>query len=1350
MDCGAAAPLLSCRASDPMLKLERLELSGFKSFVDPVKVVFAGGITAIVGPNGCGKSNLADAMTWVLGEQSAKSLRGGTMEDVIFNGSEQRKPLGMGEVTLQLRAHAGALATELPSTAAPRATAAGRRARRSVIEAEEGRITIGRRVYRGGESQYRLNGRTVRLKDVRDLLMDTGLGIRAYSVIEQGKIGLILSGKPQERRKLLEEAAGITRYKVRKGLAEVKLEEATANLLRLDDVISEVERALRSLKRQAGAARRYQQAEGEYRGLLDRVLRGRWAALTVRLDGVRGGLDDAVGRDAEQAAGLHRDEAALAAGRETLESIARQVAERHQRQADLGTTIEGRQQLLKGHRRAVEEIVERAAQAAALAERRQEELGRLDAALAELAERRASLAEERDLAAAAVSADEREIAAAEAGLRQAQAGLEAGRADLLARTAELNALRGRLQQAQMELERGSFRQHHLDEELDRRGHELAAAEEALALARQKVVDLEAALAERAAEHERVASALTAAMRREAEAVAARRELEDRLSGLRQRQAILAELARAHEERRAALDEAVRAGYAALRGGAAGGGSNALGMTSSGTGHAATALGGDEAPDEPPAAAAPAPAAPTPSPVYLATRAQAVEGWEHALDFFLGALADAVVLDPEESPLALARALAGGRSGAILLAPQRSGPAATGSDEAAASDISREAGSVAAPVIDDPAIVLTLGEALGLPTALAAALPPAYLVEAAADAARLASTHPGVDFLSRQGVWVEGGTFHVEGESAAPGILERRRELERLERELPQVEAALVEALEVFERRVAERAALAGDANRLQGVVAQLRQELAVAHARQEDAAHRHGRLAAEQAELDAAREETGRELARTSSRREGLDREAAAAGEAARAAEERLAAAEAEVDAAKAGRESLRAEGAARKGRLELLDERLAAHDREAGRLGSDLDEGRRQVAGWVEETERLTARRARLEEEIERAERELHEALEQRAAAEEAVLAEQARLDAERQTIQLLEVRIAGERERREVVRHEIEELRVEQAGLKQDAEHLRLSYLEEFGWDLMVGPRAAQQQVPGEAGIGAEAAAGVTMDGDAEEAAALVLGSAEEGWEKSGWDQAAPPAPLAAVEVVELVAIDPADLPLLEADLARCKATLERLGPVNALAVQEHDEQEQRQTFLTTQRADVAQSVDSLRATIREINLASSQRFLETFVEVNRHFAEVFVQLFRGGEAEMRLMDEDDVLECGIEIVARPPGKRLQNLMLLSGGEKALTAIALLFALFRTKPSPFCILDEVDAPLDDVNTRRFVELLRQMSTDTQFLVITHNKITMEVASTLYGVTMEEKGVSKLVAVQIEELQPEPQAATA
>src|SRR5215203_4164980 len=389
-----------------MLKVDRLEISGFKSFVDPVEVRFAGGVTAIVGPNGCGKSNLSEAITWVLGEQSAKSLRGGTMEDVIFNGSDSRKPLGMAECVLTLR-------TDL-----------------DIPGADEGRVTIGRRVFRGGESQYRLNGRVVRLKDVKDLLMDTGLGIRAYSVIEQGKIGMILSGKPQERRKLIEEAAGITRYKARKGIAEVKLQEATSNLLRIDDVISEVERALRSLKRQASAARRYQEKEVEYRQLLETVLLGRWAALAARLAELKGKIEETSTREAGLAADLHRDEASLAQGRERLDALARRMAERHQKASEIAATIEGRQEFLKANRQTLIDLGERSAQGRALAERREQEIETWADMLSSLEERRLELAAEREQAAHAVDQDEQQIAAAERDLRQVAARVDAMRGQL--------------------------------------------------------------------------------------------------------------------------------------------------------------------------------------------------------------------------------------------------------------------------------------------------------------------------------------------------------------------------------------------------------------------------------------------------------------------------------------------------------------------------------------------------------------------------------------------------------------------------------------------------------------------------------------------------------------------------------------------------------------------------------------------------------------------------------------------------------------------------------------------------------------------------------------------------------
>jgi len=1218
-----------------MLKLDRLEISGFKSFVDPVELSFAGGITAIVGPNGCGKSNLSDAVTWVLGEQSAKSLRGGRMEDVIFAGSQQRKPLGMAEVTLHL-------ATD---PAFPRS--------------DDGHVSIGRRVFRSGESQYRLNGRVVRLKEIKDLLMDTGLGIRAYSVIEQGKVGLILSGKPQERRRLLEEAAGITRYKQRKRLAEIKLEEATANLLRLDDIVAEVERSLRSLKRQASAARRYKQAEEEHRRLLRQVLAGRWARARQKLAALAAEL--AVAEEAESglAAELARGEAELAAGRERAEELAAEVGERHQRHAEIGATIEGRQQFLKASRQRLDEIGERAVQARTLAGRRQEEIERQREEIERLAARRGELEEELSAAAGEVDRDEEALRAASARLAEAEERIEDVRRRLLADIGELNGLRNRRHQAQIEREKGAFRRQHLERELAERESEVAKAAEALERARARVAELAAEIAERDGQLAEVAAALEKVLREEQSAVESRRRTAERLTETRHRRTLLSELARAFAERRERLAAALAEVEAEVAGA-----------------HS-----------------------------FLADRLSAVAGWERSLDAYLAELEHAVLLppssgEPGRGALAVAERLAAG-PGATVVEPSAAVP----------EDL---------PVVDDPAVVLSLGEALGLSDELAAALPPAFLVEAADDAVRLARRHHGVAFVARSGVWAAGGAVHAPAGEAAPGVLERERELGELEREVPRLEGELAESDRLIERLVARRAALAKESNALQSALAERRQELAVAEARSEDAQARHHRLGVERETVATERDEVERELARRDGDERQLDTALVEAERRHAALEEELERARAAHDEARAHRQGLSEASAGRRGRLDLLRERLEAHDRESERLAAEVAEGERQVEGWAGEGERLAGRRRELEAEIESAEAELQEALERRTDAGEGVVAAQERLDAHRQELRALEASARSVRERLDAAREEVERRRIQQAELRGDAEHAAEAFREHF---------VSDEGVRGESvGGDPEAAAADRTEGDEE----LAAGDAV----------AVPPAPALGLEALGLPAEPPANLAELEVDLARTKAALERLGPVNVLAVEEYAEQEERHGFLTAQRADVVASVESLKRTIREINQTSGERFAATFAEVNVNFGRVFQRLFRGGEAEMRLMDEEDVLESGIEIVARPPGKRLQNIMLMSGGEKALTAIALLFALFQTKPSPFCILDEVDAPLDDVNTLRFAELLREMTGDTQFIVITHNKLTMESAGTLYGVTMEEKGVSKLVSVELDEIE--------
>jgi chromosome segregation protein len=1187
-----------------MLKLRRLEISGFKSFVDPVSLDFAEGITAIVGPNGCGKSNLSDAISWVLGEQSAKTLRSGTMEDVIFNGAERRKPLGMAEVSLTLDTDPG------------------------FVGSEDGRLTISRRVFRGGEGQYRLNGKRVTLKEIRDLLMGTGLGIRTYSIIEQGKIGLILSGKPQERRRLLEEAAGVTRYRERRRIAEVKLEEATANLMRLDDVLSEVDRAVRGLKRQAAAARRYQALEAEHRELLARVLAGRWASLVGRERALQDELQARTSRQAELVAGLHQREAAVAAGRQRADELAAELGELHRKDAELGARIEGRQAFLVGARENLQQVAERLASGAGIAAERRDELARKRQAREEVETRRAALDAELDSARGAVEGDETALHDRVRQLQEIEAQVEQLRQQLLASMGGLDALRTDLHGRQLELERATLRRTHLDEETAEHAHELAQAREALELAAAQVGDLGSSLAAREREREGAREALAEALQRETAATHERQDADERVRTIEQRLEVLRQLEEAHQSGRQAL-------LAALAG------------------------AGLERPE------------------LLVEQVQAPEGWERGLDFYFATLADAVVVPAGTDPLALAAALRGigdaGRTAAVLVTPLA--PASSTAIE-----------------IDDPALAGSLREALGLPAELAAALPPAFLVEGEAAARRLAAAHPGVAFVSREGSYWRGGLLHLEGERRHPGVLARKQEKSALDRKLPRAREVAAAAAATLAAAVETRTTRAQAVQAHEAAIADLHRQLAVSQARQEDVAERVRRLEKQGIALVVEAERLAAEAAALGERIAEARGRMGAREEEHHGLESRFDAVQAQLTGARSEREELRTAGAQRRGHLHLLEERRRAHEADAARLLRETQQSEEQLLRWADEEAQLQRRREELLAAIGTGELELAAALTARAGSQDEVLAAQARLDEQREALRTHDDEAQVLRAENERVRDEAEARRIELAGLANESLHLRQA----FGEQLHAEPPELMSDLP--------------------------------------------------AEIVAVLA----ELETLEAQLADKRAALERIGPVNLLAAQEHTEQEERHTFLLTQRDDVVASVASLKQTIREINATSNERFRATFAEVNQRFGEVFQQLFGGGEAEMRLLDDEDLLESGIEIVARPPGKRLQNLMLLSGGEKALTAIALLVSLFHTKASPFCILDEVDAPLDDPNTVRFVEVVKSMSRDSQFLVITHNKLTMQAASTLYGVTMQERGVSKVVGVAMDDVQPEEQLALA
>jgi chromosome segregation protein len=1177
-----------------MPTLKRLEISGFKSFVDPVTVDFADGVTAIVGPNGCGKSNLSDAITWVLGEQSAKSLRSETMQDVIFAGSERRRPLGMAEVRLTL----GGLAAALGSP-------------------DETDTTISRRVFRSGESEYRLNGKRVPLKLIRDLLMDTGLGIRAYSVIEQGKVETILAGKPQERRKLIEEAAGITRYKARKRIAELKLEESAANLQRLDDIRAEADRSLRSLKRQAGAARRFKELQSEHQTLLEQWLGARAKGLAGELDRLERALEATASNEARALAAVSAGEAQLAEARELGEVAAARLAELRQRESRLLATIEGRQQAIRGAEQTLREIGERLERGQADAAARGAEVDDLDAQHQELTAR---LEAQRQATAEAESLnrrDETALAECAAAVQQAEVALREAEQLAANLARQLEKLRSDRDRQRVEVERSTSRQQHLFAELDGFAREIAESDQARSQVEQRLAGLmeaagrtELAIAAADAELQRQLSAETGITER-------KKALEHQRAELTHRRAALDQLERAHDQGR-------KAEAAAL---------------------ASHGLDPQR---------------------RLADRITPPPQWERAFDHHLGALVDAVEIPSDRDPLEIAAALAAARVSTMLHAPTAAAPPA----------------APPAALADDPRVLGFLGSHLD-----GAALAPAALVASPDHARELALLHPEVAFLTQGGLVFQGSTIAIEGDQAQPGLLARRRELGQIRAEVTRLDQELEQCSAELGAQVLTRTAAAQKANQMRHDLGELKREIAVAEARREDANQRRRRLEAARERIESERAGVAQALAATEVRLRALDEGLIESERERQSQAARIEGLRSALEEVRGRREHLRAEAAARRAALELERERQRSLGVDLERVRRSAEATRNFLSGWSEEQSRLELRRRDQTEALELARTQLREALESQGGAQDEVVAAVQEVEARREQVRTLEQSLVA-------ARAVLDEVRLELAGRRE-----RRSVLDT---ELKSVCETYRDQL------------GATPDLDT-----LV------------------PLELAAIEE-------------LSTQVARARRRLDEMGPVNVLAADEYAEQETRFIELGTQREDIAASVESLKRTIREINQTSMVRFRETLEEVNRHLGVTFTTLFRGGEAEIRLLDEEDVLESGIEIVARPPGKRLQNLMLMSGGEKALTAIALLMALFKTKPSPFCLLDEVDAPLDDLNTQRYLEIIRAMSVDTQFLVVTHNKITMEAASRLYGVTMAERGVSKVVSVDLEEMHPAEVAASA
>lgn len=1160
------------------VKLRRVDILGFKSFRAKTGLEIADGVTVVVGPNGCGKSNIVDAIRWAIGSQSAKDLRGRAMEDVIFAGSANHRPLGFAEVSLTLE--------NSPSSEVP------------ALWRDLAEIRITRRLFRTGESEYEINRQRVRLRDIHELFLGTGVGAKeAYSIVEQGRIGFIVSSRPEERRVIIEEAAGITRYKFQRRTAQRRLERTRENLHRVRDVLDEVARQVASLERQAKKAARYRELHARLTHIgtaiaLRRLERAQEEARNV---GAQRGERQAA-RDASQTR-LETCEARVSEA-----TLATTAAEQSWNEAtEAHFRARSRVDLLENnvvHQRRERETLD-------------ERIARLGEALEELAaahaEHHAEAARlEEELEARSREANER---GAEAGrLREALADarrIESERVRAMEQVSKrLAQRRGDVATEAARLAQARAEQEQLDESVGALHASVEAAEQDEAVAQQALASWKG----KEAEAHAVRDARDAEQRA---ALEAERTAREHVVAARAALASAERTLASARTQRDALDAAL------LRG-----------------------QGYDASTRDALAAAADWPGVGRPLAELLDVSPDA----ESTVALALGPWLDAIVVDgADPAERLLAWAVANRSALRVISSPDRRALSTPGCESRA-------------PVPDWVAARL---EAAATPL----------------DAAALA-TSERVGARDARGVRVEApGAYEVVVGAAAPAAL-------RIRRERDAAEVALDAAAQKHEEASAHFEAAQQALERALQARADAREALELAQAAARDASR----------EREAAAQSTARAgralmLARQAHERTAARRASAAAREA--EAQAKLSAAEldvgamsAEIDGLEQSAEKARTASRAAADRLtDIAAQHASAQERfrsaRAARTRS-LEAGeaaRRQEAASDAERKELREKRLRIDTQLREDQRALAASRKQADIAERELAGKKAALDAASTRRLEREAALNSARAEARSADESLTAVIVQAERAQSEAEHAESALLEQFGLTLA----AAREQI-----------------GD------MVVGD----------------------ELVE--------------ERARLSVRIERLGAVNPAAVEEYEEASQRHAQLDEQRDDLERAMADLETAIRRIDKTSKERFGEMFEAVRERFRVLYPRLFRGGKADLVLTSPDNLLESGVEIVAQPPGKRLQSISLMSGGEKALTAVALIFAIFQLKPTPFCILDEVDAPLDDANVSRFAEMVEEMSSSSQFLIITHNKTTMESASTLYGVTMQEPGVSNVVGVRL------------
>ena len=1281
-----------------MLKLKKVQILGFKSFCDRTEVQLAGqGIAAIVGPNGCGKSNISDAITWVLGEQSAKSLRGIKMEDVIFAGTRDRKPTGMAEVSLTLvdpevydsagggeneaetfgdsqnvspmpmtdwdeaavRAEAAEETEEATLEAQPGTTYEAEAPKKPVASETDaeaalgdtsnnvvlkirrrkfgrapiraGEITVTRRLFRTGDSEYLLNGKICRLSDIKDIFMGTGLGGESYAMIGQERIGQILSSKPLDRRGIIEEAAGITRFKTKKRLAELRLESAKQNLARVNDIFEEVTKQMVTLKRQASKAERYGALRDELRGKLRVVLASRLtqmdteqAAASTEITRLAGLIDTQAAElemmDAEHSSGVARGyeldgqirESGAKANQSAveLERIAARTTSNADRISDLT------QRIATGD----DDLAQARAQQESLAGELEQHRSFLENATAESADSREAAQAQQAQAHEAT----RNVLAAEAlAENQRRAGMQ-----IMQRASQANN-----EQAQAEAALAG-----LDRESERLADESATAREELE-----------ALGVQQGQIKMSFEDVTARLKRlEAEIVDIRHQLESKrleeTQSRRRGDELRAEMA-THMGRRSSLEALIREHSYST--------DTVRNIFRANSKNQNTG---------------------TLAPVGTLADFLEVDGkYESVVDEFLRDELNYIVVkswDAADEGMRMLQSDVAGRA-TFLVHPndaQSAFPFAEGMTSSTSTN-----GIV--PLKDCIRVLDGFGRSLEV---ILPKLREGFIAPDSATARSLALANPQSFFLSPNGetfnsVTVTGGRPREQGPLALKRELaEVQTKLEGIEAELSKSEMAtvaltreiadLTSALDSknHERRDAER-----DSANSGAALRQMEAETARIARRLQDwqlAAERNRDSRQQKQDLIARKQE---EAARFEAERAGIEQQVAELTE--------------KIATLRADREELQSAASAANAALAGLEERRRNANANFEQTKRLYDTQSQRIGQLEQQLTSAASEKQRREEETAALQQQHTELTEMRAQA----IAEGETLSSEasalRAAMSELDVRLRALRHETEALREQRAALTARAAKLTSDLEHLEATCIN----DLSV-----------------EAS---TLRGDE-----------------------------------SIIRIE-ADALHEEDEAARAlKQRLEAMGPVNMMALEEYTETAQRHEFLETQRKDLLDSIENTTASIKEIDDVSREKFDAAYKVINENFSTAFTKLFGGGAAMMRLTDEANSAESGIDIIASPPGKKLQNVLLLSGGEKALTALSLLVGIFQFQPAPFCVLDEVDAPLDETNVGRFARLVAEMSDTTQFIVITHSKRTMEQADVMYGVTMQEPGVSKIVSVSL------------